>query len=149
MCDFRGVWIRIFAVSASSQHIFQRIGTRFHTELKLSNIHETRNTNRILGMCKFQFRFRLVHCGTIMPTILYRFSPNFARDSEMWWLRAYCLWDKPEVILCGFRFRYFSGSGDHIFQQICTKSQIPYADKIQQCRLCIQWWMKPEIEIRF
>jgi len=27
-----------------------------------------------------------VHCGAITPTILYRFSPNFARGSEMWLL---------------------------------------------------------------
>ena len=68
---------------------FQRIGAKFPTELKLSNadlysvVNETGNTNRILGMCKFQFRFRLVHCGTIMPTILYRFSPNFACGFEL------------------------------------------------------------------
>ena len=30
-------------------------------------------------MCKFQFRFRLVHCGTITPTILYQFSENFGK----------------------------------------------------------------------
>jgi len=35
--DFRGVQIRIFAILGSSQHIFQRIGTKFPTELKLSN----------------------------------------------------------------------------------------------------------------
>jgi len=35
--DFRGVRFRIFAVLGSGQHIFQRIGTKFPTELKLSN----------------------------------------------------------------------------------------------------------------
>ena len=35
--DLRGVRIRIFAVLGSGQHIFQRIGTKFPTELKLSN----------------------------------------------------------------------------------------------------------------
>jgi len=33
----RGVWIRIFAVFGSGQHIFQWIGKKFPTELKLSN----------------------------------------------------------------------------------------------------------------
>jgi len=28
----------------------------------------------------------------------------------------------PILEVCGFRFRQFSGSGDHIFQQISTKS---------------------------
>jgi len=35
--DVRGVRIRIVAVLGSGQHIFQRIGTKFATELKLSN----------------------------------------------------------------------------------------------------------------
>jgi len=64
---FRGVRIRIFAVFGSGHHIFQRIDTKFPTELKLSNadfvlssvVNETRDTNRILGMCKC--RFILVH----------------------------------------------------------------------------------------
>jgi len=38
ICDFRGVRIRIFAVLGSGQYNFQRIGTKFPTELKLSNI---------------------------------------------------------------------------------------------------------------
>jgi len=31
------VWIRIFTVLGSGQHTFQWIGTKFTTELKLSN----------------------------------------------------------------------------------------------------------------
>ena len=51
----------------SGQHIFQRIGTKFPTELKLSNAaNETGNTNRTLGMCKFHGRIRLVYCGTTL-----------------------------------------------------------------------------------
>ena len=65
--NFTGVRIRIFAFLGSDHHIFQRIGTKFPTELKLSNadfvlssvVNETRDTNRILGMCKC--RFILVH----------------------------------------------------------------------------------------
>jgi len=30
----------------------------------------------------------------------------------------------PILEVCGFRFWQFSGSGDHIFQQISTKSHI-------------------------
>jgi len=41
---------------------------------------------------------------------------------------ASCLSDKPEVLpileMCGFRFWQFSGSADHIFQQISTKSHL-------------------------
>jgi len=40
-----------------------------------------------------------------------------------------------------------SGSGDHIFST--DQHQNAHTDKIQQCRLCVQWWMKPEIEIGF
>jgi len=35
--DFRGVRIRIFVALGSGHHIFQRIGTKFLTEFKLSN----------------------------------------------------------------------------------------------------------------
>jgi len=69
----------------SGQHIFQRNFTKFRTELQLSNADFilsgkwNQNRNRILGMCKFQFRFQLVHCGTITPTILYQFSQNFGK----------------------------------------------------------------------
>jgi len=31
--------------------------------------NETGNTNRVLGIRKFQCQFRLVHCGTITPTL--------------------------------------------------------------------------------
>jgi len=37
MSDFGGVRIQIFTVLGSGLHIFQWIGTKFHTELKLSN----------------------------------------------------------------------------------------------------------------
>jgi len=30
----------------------------------------------------------------------------------------------PILEVCGYRFRQFSGSGDHIFQQISTKSHV-------------------------
>ena len=42
---------------------------------------------------------------------------------------ACCFCEKPEVVfrfleVCGFRFRQFSGYGDHIFQHISTKSHV-------------------------
>jgi len=59
----------------------------------------------------------------------FGFSPNFACGSEMWSL--WCLLfvrqtgsSFPILEMCGFQFRHFSGSGDHIFPQISTKSHI-------------------------
>ena len=65
---------------------------------------------------------------TITPTIVYRFSPNFACGLEMSSLRRLLFVRQtgstlPILEVCGFRFRQFSGSADHIFQQISTKSQ--------------------------
>jgi len=62
-------------------------------------------------------------------TILYRYSPNIACGSKMWSLRRPLFVRQtgnsfPILEVCGFRFRQFSGSGDHIFQQISTKSHI-------------------------
>ena len=87
-------------------------------------VNETGNRNMILEMCKFRILIRL----GITSTILHRFSSNFACGSEMWSLRRLlfvgqtgsCL---PILEMCGFRFWQFSGSGDHIFQQISTKSR--------------------------
>jgi len=212
-----------------------------------SMVNETGNRNRNLVMCKCQIWFRLI----ITSTIRYRFSPNFARSSEMWSLRWLLFVRQTErslpiLEMCGLRFWQFSGSSDHIFQQISTKShvqikfsnahfvfngewnwksksdfrdvrisdlvsiryyvqnslpiftkfckrlrnvvastpicettrkqfsdfrgvripisavfrlwsayfstdqhQIPCTDKIPQCRLCTQWWVKPEVEIGF
>jgi len=91
-----------------------------------SMVNETGNRNRILEMCKFRILFRLI----ITSTILYRFSPNFACGSEMWSLRRLLFVRKtgssfPILEMCGFRFWQFSGSGDHIFQQISTKLHTP------------------------
>jgi len=69
---------------------------------------------------------------TIMSTILYQFSRNFVRSSEM---RSFCRLlfvrqtgsSLPTLEVCGFRFRQFSGSGDRIFQQMSTKYHIEIA----------------------
>jgi len=44
----------------------------------------------------------------------------------------------PILEVCGFCFRQFSGSGDHFSTD---HRQMPCTNKIQQYRLCIQWWM--------
>ena len=75
--------------SGSGNHIFQQISTKSHIQIKFSMptlysmVNETRNRNRILEMCKFQFRFRLVHCGIITTVLCCGFSPNFACYSEV------------------------------------------------------------------
>ena len=38
-----------------------------------SMVNETGNRKRILMMCKFRIRFRLVHCGTITSVTCYGF----------------------------------------------------------------------------
>ena len=54
-------------------------------------------------------------------------SRKFACGSEMWLLRCLLFVRQtgsslPILEVCGFQFSQFSGSGDHIFQQISTKS---------------------------
>jgi len=89
-----------------------------------SMVNETGNRNQILEMYEFRIWFRL----GITSTILYRFSPNFASGSEMWSDRRLFVRQTGSSLLilevCGFRFRQFSGSRDHIFQHIGTKSHV-------------------------
>jgi len=65
----------------------------------------------------------------ITSTILYRFSPNFACGSQMWLLRRLLFVRQTGSSLlilevCRFRIWQFSGSGDHTYQQISTKSHV-------------------------
>ena len=88
-------------------------------------VNETGNRNWILEMCKFRIWFRL----SITARILCRFSPNFACGSEMWLLRRLLFVRQtgsslPILEMYGFRFWQFSGSGDHICQQLSTKSHV-------------------------
>jgi len=90
-----------------------------------SMVNETGNRNRILEMCKFPIWIRL----SITSTILHRFSPYFACGSEVWSFRRLLFVEQtrsslPILEMCGFRFWQFSGSGDHICQQIGTKSHV-------------------------
>jgi len=86
--------------------------------------NEIGNRNQILEMCKFRVSFRL----GIAPTILYRFSPNFASGPEMWSRRRLFVRQTgsslPMLEVCEFRLQQFSGSGEHIFQYISTKSHV-------------------------
>jgi len=86
-------------------------------------VYETGNRNRISEMCKFRIWFRL----GITSTILYRFSPNFACGSEMFSHRRLLFVRQTGssftiLEVCVLRLQQFSGSGDHIFQQISIKS---------------------------
>ena len=137
MCGFP-----VCQFSDYSDHIFQQISTKLHTPIKFSNadfvFNGEWNRNRKSDFRDVQFRtwFQLI----ITSTILYWFSPNFACGSEMWSHRRLLFvrqtWSSlPILEVCGFRFRQFSSTDQH---------QIPCTDKIQQCRLSIQWWMKPE-----
>ena len=89
-----------------------------------SMTNETGNRNQILEMCKFRVSFRL----GITSTVLYRFTPNFARRSEMWSHRRLFVRQTGSSLLilemCGWRFLQYSGSGDHIFQQVSTRSHL-------------------------
>jgi len=125
VCGFR-----FWQFSGCGDHIFQQIRTKSHIENSAmptlcSMVNETGNRNRILEMCEFRIWLRLISTSTI----LHRFSPNFACGSQMWSLRR-LLFERqtgsslPILEVCGFRFWQFSGSGDHIFQQISIKSDI-------------------------
>jgi len=126
MCGFR-----FWQFSGCGDHIFNRSAPN---PMYISNsamptlysmVNKTGNRNRILEMCKFRIWIRL----GITSTILHRFSPNVACGSEMWSLHRLLFVTEtgsnlPILEVCGFRFWQFSGSGDHICQQIGTKSQI-------------------------
>ena len=89
-----------------------------------SMVTETGNRNRILEMCEFRIRFRV----DITATILYRFSPNCACGSGMLSHRRLFLTQTGSSLLIlevrGFWFRHFSGSGEHIFKPISTRSYV-------------------------
>ena len=91
-------------------------------------ISEIGNTNRILGMCKFQLRFRLVHCGMITPLIRCGFLPFFARYSYVVSSTSIVFVKNRNWIsdFRGARIRIFAvlGSDHHIFQRIVTKFPI-------------------------
>jgi len=47
-----------------------------------SMVNENRNRNRILDMCKFRFRFILVHRGTITSVTRFRFRQILHVDQK-------------------------------------------------------------------
>jgi len=47
-----------------------------------SIVNETGDRKRILEMCKFGIRFRLVHCGTIMSVTRYSFGKILHADQK-------------------------------------------------------------------
>jgi len=111
--------------------------------------NETENRNRILKMCKFRIWLRLI----ITSTILYRFSPNFACCREM--LSLQCLLfvrqtgsSLPILEMCGFRFWQYSGSDDHVFQQISTKSHLQIKFSKADFVFNGEWNRKQETDFR-
>ena len=100
-------------------------------------------------------------CVSVNRSVVERLRPQFFTDfheivqaaQKCGRIDAYCLWDNPEVV-CRFDFRGVRIPISAVFRLWWThfstdQHQIPCrpTHKIRQCRLCIQWWMKPEIEI--
>jgi len=77
-----------------------------------------------LETCEFRIWLR----WGITSTILYRFSPNFASGSGMSSHQRLFVTQTGSSLLilevCGFWFRPFAGSGEHIFQPISTTSHV-------------------------
>ena len=68
-------------------------------------------------------------CQSVSQSVERCANSGFEFDWVMW-LRRRLLFARqtrsslPILEMCGFRFLQFSGSGEHIFQQISTKSHI-------------------------
>jgi len=114
--------------SDSGDHIFQQISTKSHSAMPTlySMVSQTRNRNRILEMCKFRIRFRLVHCGTITSVTRYGFRQILHADHKCDRFYVWCFGNHKPEEMCdsrGVRIRIFTalGSGRHIFQRISTK----------------------------
>jgi len=61
-------------------------------------VNETGYRNRILQMCKFRIRFRLVHCGTITSVASYGFCQILHADQKCDGFYVCCFGNhKPEV----------------------------------------------------
>jgi len=102
-------------------------------------VNETGNRNRILEMCKFGIRFRLLHCGTITSVTRYGFRQILHAGQKCDEFYLWCLGNhKPEVDIRFSRcvdsdFRCFGLWSAHFSTD---RHQIPYRVKIKQQRLC-------------
>ena len=68
-----------------------------------------------------------IDCRTITSAILYWFSPNFERRSEMWLFRTLLFLGQtgsslPILEMCKVRFWQFCNCDGHIFPRIVTKT---------------------------
>jgi len=97
-----------------------------------------RPSNQFFPVC--QCVCKQIGCRMITSTILYRFSPNIARGSVMWSLRRLLFVRQTRssfpIIIRGVRIpisAVFRLWWPHFSTD---EHQIPYTDKIQQCRLC-------------
>ena len=118
-------------------------GSEMWLHWRLLFVRQTGSSLPILEVCGFQFwqfsgsgdhifqqinKFRIWLRLIITSTFLYRFSPNFASGSGMSSHRRLFVTQigssSPILEVCGFWFRQFSGSGEHIFQQISSRSHV-------------------------
>jgi len=112
-----------------------------------SIVNETRNRNRILEMCKFRILVSITYYVHNSLPILTKFCMRLTNVVA------------SMPIVCQTNRKYFADFRGVQIQisavfRLCwhfstDQHQIPWKGKIKQCRLCILWWMKPEIEINF
>ena len=93
-----------------------------------------------------------IGCRTITSAILYRFSPNFACGSEMWFFRTLLFLEQTGSRLtilevCKIKFWQFRDCGGHIFATDRHKNL--NLDITKQRWLCTWRSTKPEINFGF
>ena len=144
------VWgFRFWQFSGSGDHIFQQMSSKFHAQIKFGNADFVFNGewNR-----KYKSDVRDVQIPVwirlgITSIILHRFSPNFAIGSGISSHRRLFVTQTGSSLLIFRGVRILISAVFRLWWAHFStdEQQIPCTDKIRQCRLCIQWWMKPEI----
>jgi len=148
MCGFR-----FCQSSGSGDHICQQISTKYHVQIKFSNSDFVFNGD---WNWKWKSDFRDVRIPDLASIRYYVYNslPIFTKFCKR--LRNVVA-SMPICDTNRKQFADFRGVRTLIsavfrlwWAHLSTdQHQIPCTDKIRQCRLCIQWWMKPKIEIRF
>jgi len=77
----------------------------------------------LVSVCVCVYFCPQIGCRTITSAILDRFSPNFARRSEIWLFRRLLFLGQtgsrlPILYMCKVRFWQFRDCGGHIFPRI-------------------------------
>jgi len=113
--DFRGVRIQVFAVSSSGQNIFQRIGTEFPTELKLSNADFV-----LSGKWDRKYKSDFRDVQTSVSVFISALWNDYDHSSLLIFTK-FCMrlrnWDKLEVV---FQFQRCADSDFGSFQALVT-----------------------------